>query len=29
MFISASAWAVLISVIVYVFGDGVVARYFE
>jgi hypothetical protein len=29
MFISASFWAVLISVIVYVFGDGVVARYFN
>lgn len=28
MFISASAWAVLISVIVYVFGDEIVTRYF-
>lgn len=29
MFISASAWAVIVSVAVYFFGDGVVARYFN
>lgn len=29
MFISASAWAVIVSVVVYVFGDGIVARYFN
>ena len=29
MFISASAWAVLISVIVYVFGDQIITRYFN
>lgn len=28
MFVSASFWAILISVIVYVFGDGIIARYF-
>ena len=29
MFISASVWSVIISVIVYVFGDGIIARYFN
>jgi hypothetical protein len=29
MFISASVWSVIVSVAVYVFGDGIVARYFN
>jgi len=29
MFISASVWSVIVSVMVYVFGDGIMARYFN